>query len=272
MKIAFSIPGFPNIDSVLPPGVPKGGFGTLNNIIATLVVFALVAGVFYCLYVIAHGAFNIIMSGGDKEKLVEGRERLRYAIIGLLLIFFSFFIISIIETFFGINLMKPTSYPMPVIREIGGSCTKGSECVNNSCINFVCANPCADNDKDDFTVDAGSCTDWSGTSADFCIGSSVRQFKCSTSNLCASSSITDCAAVGLICHSGACVIPCGEIDNGDLTTIAGSCTDSKGSFADECIGPNTVIQYTCDASTNSCKSIGGASCAVGMTCVGGKCQ
>lgn len=107
MKIALAISDFGKIDSGLPEGVPTGGLDTANKIISVLIEFALVAALGYALYVIAHAAFNMITSGGDKERFAQGRERLRFAIIGLLVIIFSFFVINLFAGFFNVPLIGP---------------------------------------------------------------------------------------------------------------------------------------------------------------------
>ena len=116
MKIALSLPGFSNIDSPnptsptgLPPGVPTGGLDTLSNIIGVLIEFALIVGIFFSAYLIIRGGMNMMTSGGDKQKFAQGRERVRYSIIGLIFIFLSFFIVNLIGGFLGINLLSYTS-------------------------------------------------------------------------------------------------------------------------------------------------------------------
>ncbi len=108
MKLALRIPGFGDIDStILPSGVPVGGLDKGNKIIGTLIEFALIVALLFALYKIAHAAYNMITSYGDKEKFAQGRNTLSFAIVGLLVIIFSFFIISILGRFFGVNLLGP---------------------------------------------------------------------------------------------------------------------------------------------------------------------
>jgi len=115
MKIALSIPGFGKIDSGLPKGVPTGGLfkegdkvvaGTGINAIWVAIELFLLGAVLLSLYQIIRGGINITSSGGDKEKFQRGRERLRYGIIGLIVIFMSFFLVNLIGSLFGINLLS----------------------------------------------------------------------------------------------------------------------------------------------------------------------
>lgn len=103
MKIALSIPGFGQIDSGLPQGVPTGGFDKANNILSVLIEFIFIAAIFFSLYSLVRGGINMITSGGQKEKFQTGRERVRYAIIGLIIVFMSFFILNFIGAAFGIQ-------------------------------------------------------------------------------------------------------------------------------------------------------------------------
>ena len=116
MKIALSIPGTGGtpiqIDSGLPTGVPTGGLfdtagnpGPAINIINVLLEVTIIIAVVFCVYNIGQAAINMMTSGGEKEKFKSGRERLRYAIIGLILIFLSFFFIKIIGKAFDVNLL-----------------------------------------------------------------------------------------------------------------------------------------------------------------------
>jgi len=108
MKIALTIPGTNGtpmqIDSGLPEGVPTGGLSDKgNNIIGVLIEFILIVAIFFSLYLLIRGGINMTTSGGQKEKFQTGRERVRYAIIGLIVVFLSFFLINLIGTAFGIQ-------------------------------------------------------------------------------------------------------------------------------------------------------------------------
>lgn len=123
MKIALSLPdskGTPvQIDSGLPEGVPTGGLFDLDkagNIIAgtgikviwVAIELFLIGAVFLAIFQIVRGGVNLMTSGGEKERFVKGRERIRYGIIGLLAVFMSFFLINLISNFFGVNLLSFT--------------------------------------------------------------------------------------------------------------------------------------------------------------------
>ena len=111
MKFALSIPGTGGtpiqIDSGLPTGVPTGGlFGTGQNIIWVAIELFILGAILLSIFYIIRGGINMTTSGGDKEKFTAGRERVRYAIIGLIVIFLSIFMVNFIGGFFGVNLLS----------------------------------------------------------------------------------------------------------------------------------------------------------------------
>ena len=115
MKIALSIPGSGGTPIQLEPpvGVPSGGLfdnadnpGTGQNAIWVAIELLLVGAVLLSLFFIIRGGINMMTSGGDKEKFTAGRERVRYAIIGLIVVFLSIFMVNFIAGFFGVNLLS----------------------------------------------------------------------------------------------------------------------------------------------------------------------
>ena len=85
------------------------GVATLNcipivfsNILNWALAFAGVAA----LFLIILSGIKFITSGGDPKQVEGARKTLTYAIIGLLIILFSFFIINIISYVTGVNCIK----------------------------------------------------------------------------------------------------------------------------------------------------------------------
>lgn len=86
-----------------------GNIATLNcigplfqNIITTLLSLAGVAALFFIIF----SGIKFITSGGDPKQVEGARHTLTYAIIGLLVILFSFLIINIISYVTGVNCIK----------------------------------------------------------------------------------------------------------------------------------------------------------------------
>lgn len=106
--------------SVLSLGKGSAGLSNfLSRIITIIYAFAAIAVVFMVVY----SALQMILSGGDKEKITQARNRLTYAIIGLVLLAFAFLIIRVLGNLTGFtlfsggntNFIAPTSVPTPSI-------------------------------------------------------------------------------------------------------------------------------------------------------------
>src|SRR5260221_13192308 len=105
--------------SIDPCGNIQSGFGRLchlnaNNIgglVGAFVTFILIITVLIALFYLIWGAIRWITSGGEKSKVAEARQHILAAIIGLVIAFLTFFILSLALSFFGLslsNLVLPT--------------------------------------------------------------------------------------------------------------------------------------------------------------------
>lgn len=99
-ELVLKTPGFDKLD--VPKEIPTGGIKTGSNIIATFIGVAFVVAIIVCLFFIIWGAINWITSSGDKQKLASARNRIMYAIIGLLLVLFSVLIANLFIGFLGL--------------------------------------------------------------------------------------------------------------------------------------------------------------------------
>jgi hypothetical protein len=89
--------------------VTKDGVATLacigplfQNILGVLLSFAGVVALFFIIL----GGFKFITSGGDPKQVEGARQTLTYAIIGLVVILLSFFIINLIAETTGATCIK----------------------------------------------------------------------------------------------------------------------------------------------------------------------
>ncbi|MBI2032064.1 MAG: hypothetical protein HYV38_03200 [Candidatus Levybacteria bacterium] len=103
-KLALSIPQFGEVKG--PPGVPTGGKSSVYEIIQFGIELLIVGGILLALVFLIYGGVQWITSGGSKGGVEAARNKIIYAIIGLVVIFLSFFIINFIEHFFKINLIR----------------------------------------------------------------------------------------------------------------------------------------------------------------------
>ena len=83
-------------------------FGSVvSQIINILVIVAVVISIFILLW----GGIKWIMSGGDKAKVESARSTIIAGIVGLVLVFLAYFIISVVAKIFNIditNIVIPT--------------------------------------------------------------------------------------------------------------------------------------------------------------------
>jgi putative copper export protein len=101
-ELALTIDG----KQVDPPGglpsLPPGYTG-LNQVLSTVFgILFLVAALLTIAYLI-WGAIDYITSAGDKNKIHAARDKIIYAIIGLVVVLISFFIISVFGSVLNIN-------------------------------------------------------------------------------------------------------------------------------------------------------------------------
>lgn len=112
--LSLTLPGMDKpIDSSLPAGVPTGGLSTTGqSIISVSIVFIVTLAILLALWSIAKGGMDIIQSRGAKEKFFAGRDRVLFAIFGLIMIFLSFFMTKVISAFFGFDLFCVVFEPL----------------------------------------------------------------------------------------------------------------------------------------------------------------
>jgi hypothetical protein len=85
----------------------QGVGSMISNVITLIFSFSGVAVVLYFLW----GAFDWIMSGGDKEKVGNARKKMTTAIIGLLLLSLTFAIMGIISQLTSVNILGDLTLP-----------------------------------------------------------------------------------------------------------------------------------------------------------------
>jgi len=107
-------------NSVNPCGSVQSGFGKLCNLnansigglVGAAVTFILILAVLIALFFLIYGGIRWITSGGDKAKVDSARQTITAAIIGLIIAFLAFFILSLALSFFGLSL---TNLKLPTI-------------------------------------------------------------------------------------------------------------------------------------------------------------
>lgn len=118
LDIAFASWGSPgtgpslwDVSKLLGSGAPnnasKAGFSSIANLfLSLLIIVAILLSLTYLIW----GAFDWITSEGNKQKLDQSRQKIIFAIIGLIVVFIAFFVINIIYRFFlgpGVTTILP---------------------------------------------------------------------------------------------------------------------------------------------------------------------
>ncbi len=88
---------------------PQGQFTplaalTLNGLVNAFIIFSLVISSTLFIFALLFGGIKIIISGGKKDKMDEAGRQIVNALIGILIVFSTWAVLSFVSYFFGINL------------------------------------------------------------------------------------------------------------------------------------------------------------------------
>ncbi len=101
--LTLKVPGYDEIGA--PAGIPTGGLTEGGSVLQWAITLLIAGAIIVALFMLIYSGIQWIQSGGDKQKVEAARRRITFTIIGLVVIFLSFMIISIIGTFFGVQLL-----------------------------------------------------------------------------------------------------------------------------------------------------------------------
>ena len=110
--LAFALPAFAqNIDPCQGSGSQFNKLcnlnaGNLGGIVGAGVTFLLIIAVVISLFYLVFGGIKWVTSGGDKAKVESARNHIIAAIIGLVIAFLSFFVLSLALSIFGLDIRK----------------------------------------------------------------------------------------------------------------------------------------------------------------------
>jgi len=88
-----------------PKGVPGGEPGMGEKIIGAGISILLVAAVLLALIFLIWGGLDYITSEGKKDKIERAKRKLTFAVLGLVIVFVAFFIVTFVGNIFGTNLL-----------------------------------------------------------------------------------------------------------------------------------------------------------------------
>jgi hypothetical protein len=82
-----------------------------GQMIGNILTVAMIIGVLIALVFLIWGGIRWIMSGGDKTKVESARSTIIGAIVGLIIVFLSYLVISALLTVFGIGSINQLQLP-----------------------------------------------------------------------------------------------------------------------------------------------------------------
>lgn len=91
---------------------PKQGFTTLGNAISNILTLSFAVAVLIVLVMLILGAYEWMVSGGDKEAVGKARNRIINALIGLAVLALAFALANVFGQFVGLDL-RNISVPRP---------------------------------------------------------------------------------------------------------------------------------------------------------------
>lgn len=85
----------------------EGVLALFNEVISTIIGFLTVLAGIWFIFLIITAGYQWLSSGGDKAGVTAAREKLTYAITGLVIVVAAFAIVSLIGTLMGIDFLTP---------------------------------------------------------------------------------------------------------------------------------------------------------------------
>ena len=103
--IALTLPGNQTIDN--PPGL-NPNINSLGSLLSALLIIVFYIAIFLAFYYLLWGAFQYILASGKKEDLAKARSKITWALVGLIVIFSSFFLAK-----FAAQILPPGNGGLP---------------------------------------------------------------------------------------------------------------------------------------------------------------
>ena len=95
MRIALKFPDGQTVDTnlkILNQGGLKGDFKDIGSFLTPLLEITFYIAVFLTFFYLVWAAFQYIIAGGKKEDLAKARQRINWALVGLIVVFLAFFV------------------------------------------------------------------------------------------------------------------------------------------------------------------------------------
>lgn len=92
----------------------QSGESYIQKFVPAAIGMGFLIGSIIFFFMLVVGAIQWISSGGDKQALESARGKLSNALIGIVLLFAAFALVSLIETFFRINILSLDIGPLKI--------------------------------------------------------------------------------------------------------------------------------------------------------------
>jgi len=86
---------------------PNPGLTSFGPLVSAVVRNAFVLAGLISFFLLIFGGFQVIVGAGDPKKAERGKSAITGAVIGLLVVFGSFWIVQLITVITGINILSP---------------------------------------------------------------------------------------------------------------------------------------------------------------------
>ena len=102
--LALTLPGGQNIAA--PKQIPTGGLDKVQTIFGNAFTIMIIVAIVLVIVFVVWAGIQWASSGGDKSKLAAARARITWAIIGLIFVLGSFFLLNFVGYLFKVDLLK----------------------------------------------------------------------------------------------------------------------------------------------------------------------
>lgn len=100
---ALTIPGTNNSPVTIPVPQEVQTY-SISSLLSFGVNAAFVFAIILTLFFLISGGIDLITGGGEKQKIANSKQKLTFAVIGLVVVLLSLLIVSIIGELFGVKL------------------------------------------------------------------------------------------------------------------------------------------------------------------------
>lgn len=90
------------------------GVGFLDNFLPRIIGVGFIIGILLFVIYMIFGAISWITSGGDKAAVETARNKITYAIIGLVVLFSLYAVVKVLQEFFGISILELDFGPLQI--------------------------------------------------------------------------------------------------------------------------------------------------------------